>query len=145
VRAVKILFDEDLLAEFDATAEVREQGRSTVLRQLIKDFLRQHREREIDVQYERAYKEANSPLGEEFQGWEDESSEEQIRQIEEGLQEADAGDFRGGGEGARGNFFGGAGLFPALALKGRPLASPGRQPRVAWTQRVRSPEGATDP
>ena len=77
----------------DSTPDVREKGRSAVLRQLVSDFLRQRREREIDAQYERAYKEDDSPLGEEFAGWEDESLHEQIRQIEEGLGEADAGDF----------------------------------------------------
>jgi predicted transcriptional regulator len=93
VKVVKILLSEDLVTEFDETAEVRERGRSAVLRQLVGDFLRQRRERELDTQYERAYKQGDSPLGEEFEGWENPSSEEQIRQIEEGLREADAGDF----------------------------------------------------
>jgi predicted transcriptional regulator len=93
VNAVKILLREDVLAELDGTADVREKGRSAVLRQLVSDFLRQRRETEIDAQYECAYKETASPLGEEFAGWEDASSDEQIRQIEDGLREADAGDF----------------------------------------------------
>jgi predicted transcriptional regulator len=93
MNAVWIMFDEDLLAEFDGTAEVRERGRSAVLRQLASDFVRKRRECEIDAQYERAYKGVEAPLGEEFEKWENESSAEQIRQIEEGLREADAGDF----------------------------------------------------
>jgi metal-responsive CopG/Arc/MetJ family transcriptional regulator len=60
------MFDEDLLAELDETADVREKGRSAVLRQLTSDFLRQRREREIDAQYERAYKGVEDPLGEDF-------------------------------------------------------------------------------
>jgi hypothetical protein len=48
------------------------KGRSAVLRQLASDFVRQRREREIDAQYERAYKGVKAPLGEEFAGWEDE-------------------------------------------------------------------------
>jgi predicted XRE-type DNA-binding protein/predicted transcriptional regulator len=93
MKLVKVLLSEDLLAELDDTAEVREKGRAVVLRQLVSDFLRQHREREIDAQYERAYKKTDAPLGEEFAGWESASSAEQIRQIEDGLREADAGDF----------------------------------------------------
>jgi hypothetical protein len=73
VRAVNVLLSEDLLAALDDTPDVREKGRSAVLRRLVSDFLSQHREREIDAQYERAYKEDDSPLGEEVAGWEDES------------------------------------------------------------------------
>jgi metal-responsive CopG/Arc/MetJ family transcriptional regulator len=72
MKAVQIMFDEDLLAELDKTVDVREKGGSAVLRQLASDFVRQRREREIDAQYERAYKGVDSPLGEEFAGWEDE-------------------------------------------------------------------------
>lgn len=45
------MFEEDLLAELDETAEVRERGRSAVLRELASDFLRRRREREIDAQW----------------------------------------------------------------------------------------------
>jgi hypothetical protein len=57
------MFDEGLLAELDETADVREKGRSAVLRELASDFLQRRREREIDVRYERAYKEVKEPLG----------------------------------------------------------------------------------
>jgi metal-responsive CopG/Arc/MetJ family transcriptional regulator len=63
------MFEEDLLAELDETAEVREKGRSAVLRQLTSDFLRERREQEIDAQYERAYAGVDDPLGKEFEGW----------------------------------------------------------------------------
>jgi hypothetical protein len=43
-----------------------------VLRQLIQDFLQRRRTREIDTQYERAYAGVASPLGDGFEGWEDE-------------------------------------------------------------------------
>lgn len=66
------MFDEALLAELDRTAEVREKGRSAVLRQLTSDFLRQHRKHEIDAQYERAYSGVEHPLGKDFEGWEEE-------------------------------------------------------------------------
>lgn len=62
--------DEILLAELDRTADVREKGRSAVLRQLTSDFLRRRREQEIDAQYERAYAGVETPLGQEFAGWE---------------------------------------------------------------------------
>ena len=72
MKAVQIMFDEDLLAELDETTEVREKGRSAVLRQLTSDFLHQRREQEIDAQYERAYAGVEDPLGKDFEGWEHE-------------------------------------------------------------------------
>jgi predicted transcriptional regulator len=73
MKAIQVMFDEELLAELDKIADVRERGRSAVLRQLASDFVdRRRREREIDAQYERAYKGVEAPLGEEFEGWEDE-------------------------------------------------------------------------
>jgi metal-responsive CopG/Arc/MetJ family transcriptional regulator len=72
MKTVQVMFDEDLLAELDETAEVREKGRSAVLRQLTSNFLRQRREREIDAQYERAYAGVEDPLGKDFAGWEEE-------------------------------------------------------------------------
>jgi metal-responsive CopG/Arc/MetJ family transcriptional regulator len=72
MKAIQIMFDEDLLAELDETAEVRKKGRSAVLRQLTNDFLRQRREQQIDAQYERAYAGVEDPLGKDFEGWENE-------------------------------------------------------------------------
>lgn len=72
MKAIQIMFDEDLLAELDQTADVRERGRSAVLRQLTNDFLKRRREKEIDAQYERAYAGIKDPLGEDFEGWEEE-------------------------------------------------------------------------
>ena len=72
MKAVQILFDEDLLVELDETADVRERGRSAVLRELASEFLRRRRSREIDAQYERAYAGVEDPLGEEFAGWDEE-------------------------------------------------------------------------
>jgi predicted transcriptional regulator len=70
MKTVSVRFSEELLSELDATSEVREKGRSAVLRQLASDFLRQRREREIDAQYERAYAGVEDPLGQNFEGWE---------------------------------------------------------------------------
>lgn len=66
------MFEEDLLAELDETADVREKGRSAVLRQITGDFLRRRREQEIDAQYDRAYAGVKDPLGKGFEGWEEE-------------------------------------------------------------------------
>jgi metal-responsive CopG/Arc/MetJ family transcriptional regulator len=70
MKAVQVMFDEELLAELDETVAVRERGRSAVLRQLASDFVRRRREQEIDAQYERAYRGVADPLGEGFEGWE---------------------------------------------------------------------------
>jgi metal-responsive CopG/Arc/MetJ family transcriptional regulator len=72
MKAVQIMFDEDLLAQLDETADVREKGRSAVLRQLASDFLRQRREQEVDARYERAYARVEDPLGKDFDGWDEE-------------------------------------------------------------------------
>jgi metal-responsive CopG/Arc/MetJ family transcriptional regulator len=72
MKPVQVMFDEELLAELDRTGEVREKGRSAVLRQLTSDFLTRRRAREIDAQYERAYTGVAQPLGEGFEEWEDE-------------------------------------------------------------------------
>jgi len=66
------MFEEALLTELDGTAEVREKGRSAVLRQLTSDFLRRRRRQEIDSRYDRAYAGAEAPLGKDFEGWEEE-------------------------------------------------------------------------
>ena len=71
MKAIQILFDEDLLAKLDETAEVREKGRSACL-QLTSDFLRKRQAQEIDAQYERAYEGVKDPLGKDFEGWEEE-------------------------------------------------------------------------
>ncbi len=72
MKAIQVMFDEDLLAALDETADVREKGRSAILRQLASDFVRQRHGFEIDAQYERAYAGVADPLGKGFAGWEDE-------------------------------------------------------------------------
>ncbi len=66
------MFDEELLAVLDETDDVREQGRSAVLRQITAEFLRQRRAHQLDEQYERAYAGVENPLGDELEGWKDE-------------------------------------------------------------------------
>jgi metal-responsive CopG/Arc/MetJ family transcriptional regulator len=72
MKAVRVLLDEILLAELDATTEVRENGRAAVLRQLVRDLVRQRRVQDVDAQYERAYAGVEDPLGKDFEGWEEE-------------------------------------------------------------------------
>ena len=55
MRAIQITLDEDLLRDLDADEKVRAIGRSALLRQLAREYLRRERERRIDEQYARAY------------------------------------------------------------------------------------------
>ena len=71
MKAIQVMFDEKLLAQLDATEEVRQEGRSAVLRRAAAIFLKNRRRREIAEQYRRAYA-GGEGLGEEFEGWEDE-------------------------------------------------------------------------
>jgi metal-responsive CopG/Arc/MetJ family transcriptional regulator len=72
MKAVQVLFDEETLTELDRTKDVRDKGRSAVLRELTDEFLRHQRTRQIDAQYEQAYAGIEDPLGAEFEGWEEE-------------------------------------------------------------------------
>ncbi|MCP3978731.1 MAG: ribbon-helix-helix protein, CopG family [bacterium] len=70
MKAIQISFDEALLAELDATEEARREGRSAVLRKAVREYLRRRRRHAVAESYRRAYGD-ESPLGEEFEGWED--------------------------------------------------------------------------
>lgn len=73
MKAIQVMFDEKLLARLDASPEVREEGRSAVLRRAAESYLRGRRRREIADAYRRAYAD-DGGLGEEFHGWEDEGA-----------------------------------------------------------------------
>jgi len=70
MKAIQITFDEGLLAELDATEEVRRDGRSAVLRRAAREYLRQKRRHAIAERYQRAYG-SDAGLGDKFAGWED--------------------------------------------------------------------------
>jgi metal-responsive CopG/Arc/MetJ family transcriptional regulator len=70
MKAIQITFDEGLLAELDATEEVRTEGRSAVLRKAVSEYLRRRRRHSVAESYRLAYGDAPGP-GEEFEGWED--------------------------------------------------------------------------
>ena len=73
MKPIQMMIDPDLLADLDATEEVRREGRSAVLRRAIAEYLERRRRYTIREGYRRAYGEA-AGLGEEFQGWETEGS-----------------------------------------------------------------------
>lgn len=55
MKAIQITLDEDLIRDLDADDRVKQIGRSALLRQLAREYLRRERERQIDEQYARAY------------------------------------------------------------------------------------------
>lgn len=69
MKPIQVLFDEPLLKQLDADEEVRQLGRSAVLRRAAKAYLRRARSRRIGEKYRRAYA-GSKPLGSEFEGWE---------------------------------------------------------------------------
>ena len=71
MKAIQVTFEEGLLAELDATDEVRRDGRSAVLRRAVVDYLRRRQSFVISEKYERAYG-SETGLGKDFSGWEDE-------------------------------------------------------------------------
>jgi Ribbon-helix-helix protein, copG family len=69
MKAVQVLFDEPLLRRLDADEEVRELGRSAVLRRAAAEYLRRRRAKRVSELYQRAYSKSGG-LGDEFEGWE---------------------------------------------------------------------------
>ena len=70
MKAVQVMLDERLLAELDATEEVRQEGRSAVLRRALAAYLRRRRRDSIADDYAKAYRDDDS-LGTEWAGWEE--------------------------------------------------------------------------
>lgn len=68
MKAIQVLFDEDLLARIDESEEVRHRGRSAVLRQAARNFLREEQSRRIAEAYRRGY--AHKGIQKELNGWE---------------------------------------------------------------------------
>lgn len=73
MKAVQVLLDEALLRRLDADEEVKQDGRSAVLRRAAAEYLRRRRARNIAESYRRAYARGDR-LGDEFEGWEREGS-----------------------------------------------------------------------
>lgn len=73
MKPIQILIDERLLSRLDADEEVRQVGRSEVLRRAAADYLRRSRTRRIADSYRRAYR-GGKGLGDEFAAWESEAA-----------------------------------------------------------------------
>ena len=71
MKCIQITFDEKLLKRLDSDPEVRQQGRSKILRRLAAEYLRRRRATRIDAAYRRAYAEGDA-LDEELAGWDGE-------------------------------------------------------------------------
>lgn len=72
MKAVQVLFGEALLERLDADEDVRQHGRSAVLRRLVAEYLRRRKTRKTADAYRRAYG-ARGPSDEALTGWPDES------------------------------------------------------------------------
>jgi len=70
MKPIQITIDESLLAELDASEEVRREGRSAVLRRAAAEYLARRRRDQVSESYARAYGESGG-LGDEFAGWEE--------------------------------------------------------------------------
>jgi metal-responsive CopG/Arc/MetJ family transcriptional regulator len=73
MKAIQVMLDEDLLARLDESEEVRQEGRSAVLRRAATEYLESRQREAISAQYWKAYAE-DPGLGKEFEGWEDQGS-----------------------------------------------------------------------
>ncbi len=68
MKAIQITFDETLLERLDAHPEVRERGRSAVLREAAATYLARKDAEDIAHRYRTGYVDA-AGLGAEFEGW----------------------------------------------------------------------------
>jgi metal-responsive CopG/Arc/MetJ family transcriptional regulator len=68
------MFDEAMLKRLDADEEVRQAGRSAVLRRAAAEYLRKRRARKTAEAYRRAYGKATGALDRELKGWPDEGA-----------------------------------------------------------------------
>lgn len=73
MKAVQVMFDEELMARLDASEEVKAEGRSAVLRRAAAEYLERRRREQIADQYGKAYA-GGAALGDEFEGWTDQGS-----------------------------------------------------------------------
>jgi metal-responsive CopG/Arc/MetJ family transcriptional regulator len=71
MKPIQLLIDEPLLRRLDADDEVRQVGRSEVLRRAAAAYLRRSRARRIAEAYQKAYARGGG-LGDDWAGWENE-------------------------------------------------------------------------
>jgi metal-responsive CopG/Arc/MetJ family transcriptional regulator len=72
MKSIQITFDEKLLKELDETEEVRQEGRSAVLRRAVAQYLRNRRRWMISEKYRQAYGANRPTVDDELRGWEEE-------------------------------------------------------------------------
>ena len=68
MKAIQVTFDEALLERLDRHPEVRERGRSAVLREATVEYLKRQDAEEIARRYRAGYCD-NAALDDEFEGW----------------------------------------------------------------------------
>ena len=67
MKAIQITFDERLLEKLDNDEEVKQEGRSAVIRRAVADYLRKKRRATIATAYRRAY--GKQPAESDLSGW----------------------------------------------------------------------------
>jgi metal-responsive CopG/Arc/MetJ family transcriptional regulator len=73
MKPVQLLIDEELLAGLDQDEEVRQKGRSKVVRELVAAYLESRREARLDARYQQGYGDALR-VSEELDDWDGEGS-----------------------------------------------------------------------
>ena len=73
MKAIRVVFDEALLERLDSDPAVQERGRSAVLREAARDFLRRRETKEVDRRYAAGYGGSDS-VRTELQGWDQEGA-----------------------------------------------------------------------
>lgn len=73
MKAIQVMLDERLLERLDATQEVKNDGRSAVLRRAVEEYLRRRARASVASQYRKAYGKGRG-LGKEFAGWEEQGA-----------------------------------------------------------------------
>ena len=71
MKAIQVMISDALLQRLDASEEVKQKGRSAVIREALASHLQQRRQAKIREAYRAGYGE-DSGLGTEFEGWEEE-------------------------------------------------------------------------
>ena len=71
MRPVQVMFDEDLLRRLAENEEVRERGRSEVVRRAVYDYLQRREREDITRRYRKAYS-STDELDGDLDGWTEE-------------------------------------------------------------------------
>jgi metal-responsive CopG/Arc/MetJ family transcriptional regulator len=74
MKPIQVMFDDALLLRLDADAEVRQLGRSAVLRRAAAEYLRRRKVRSTADAYQSAYGTRRPELDSEMTGWPEEGA-----------------------------------------------------------------------